>query len=43
VALLGGGMLLTTLLLVPSAAAAPLVGAAWITAGLSALKRGSAG
>jgi hypothetical protein len=42
-ALLGGGMLVTTLLVAPSAAAAPLVAAAWITAGLSALKRGSAG
>jgi hypothetical protein len=36
-------MLLTTLLVAPAAAAAPLVAAAWITAGFSALKRGSAG
>jgi hypothetical protein len=42
-ALLGSGMLLTTLLVAPAAAAAPLVAAAWITAGFSALKRGSAG
>jgi hypothetical protein len=42
-AVLGAGMLALTLLFAPAAGAAPLVAAAWITAGACALKRGSAG